>query len=634
MKRIVAIAVVAFVSLDSTAAPTRPVLLTGEVIAIDSQPIYVPPSNNSPVLLRNYVPEGTQVKKGDLILRIESKDSNSVTEKEIEYEQAKAKADREVADLVVKSIDADKALLTAEAAVKKAKVDAAVPREHLSGLDFDRYQGELERAEHDLQLKQKAAANAAESVERRKADGELEAKKLMFNLAYIRTQLREAEVRATRDGIVVHGYNEWRGERCDEGTSAVPGNTCGYILGSGQVQVRAWALEADRPFLKENQSVRLGFDALPGTHVMAIIERISHAPQTRTTWGSGRYFQVDVKLPTDHGVPLVQGMSAVVEPMENDTLPQQRAVTLPKELKLEGEIASLNAIAVSPPEINDVWQYNLTQLAPEGSIVEVGQPIASFDAPDLPSRLDSRQSSLNEKLRSLEKMNLDHGEGAKAADIELSQAESEAEKAARKATQPKDQIRRVDYDKLIVDRELTAQLAKLASQQRDAKAKLRSAERVALELDILRLKTIIKHLTEGLQALPVKAKQRGLVLYRLQFNGEKFAVGNQVWMGLSVASLADPDRLIVTATVPEAQSIAVKIGQTARVTIPGANLSLNARVTGLGRIYHLKSRMQPVIVRDIQLEFDAVPKGVKPGAAVQVTLSTEPSPAGGKEVSR
>jgi len=607
--------------------PHRPVLLTGEVIAIDSQLLFVPPSNNAPVLLRNFVDEGTIVKKGDLVLRIEAKESNSVSQNEIEFDQARAKANREVADLAVKAVEAEKAFLNAEAALKKARVDAAVPRSQLSALDFDRYQGEHERTQRDLVLKKKAFDNANEAVARRQADGELEAKKLLFNLLYLKALLAEAEVRATRDGVVVHGYNEWRGERCDEGTSAFPGNTAGQILGSGQMQVRAWALEADRPFLAEDQGVRLGFDALPGVTLIAKIARIASAPQSRNAWGSGRYFQVDIELPATHNAKLVPGMSVIIEPgqdrLHDIALP---VPMLPKELKLEGEIASRQSVAISTPEIPEVWQFNLAQLAPEGAMINAGEPIATFEAPDLGTKLDTKQSTLKEKERALEKLKLDHAEATKASDIDVSQAQSEAEKAARKASQPKDQIRRVDYDKLIIDRELTAQLAELATRQRTAQATAREAERRALELEIAQLQDAIAQLSKGLASLAVKAKRPGLVLYRSQFSGEKFAVGSQVWMGLSVATLADSDQLIVNATVPEAQAIAVQVGQRARVSIPSANLSIGARVKSLGLTYHIKSRTQPIIVRDVQLEFDATPKGVKPGAAVQIQMSSDTQP--------
>ena len=89
---------------------------------------------------------------------------------------------------------------------------------------------------------------------------------------------------------------------------------------------------------------------------------------------------------------------------------------------------------------------------------------------------------------------------------------------------------------------------------------------------------------------------------------------------LSVATLADQNQLIVQAKVQEVQSAAVTVGQLARVTVPGSNVDLSARVSSLGRTYHGKSSSQPVVVRDLELDFDSVPKGIKPGTAVQVTL--------------
>ena len=51
MKRLVPL--LAFVAIAATAADTRPVLITGEVEALDSQTIFVPPSNASPIVVRS-----------------------------------------------------------------------------------------------------------------------------------------------------------------------------------------------------------------------------------------------------------------------------------------------------------------------------------------------------------------------------------------------------------------------------------------------------------------------------------------------------------------------------------------------------------------------------------------------------
>jgi multidrug resistance efflux pump len=617
--------------LQAAESPLRPVLLTGEVVALDSQPILVPASNSAPVLLRNYVTEGAAVKQGDLVLRIDANEATNISQNETELEQATARARREWTDLAVKALDAQRELLLAEAAVKKAQIDAALPRSLVPALDYDRNQGELVRTRHDLEVKRQAVVNAKEAVQRRRDDGDLEAKKLLFNVLFLKGLLAAAEVRAERDGVVVHSYNEWRGERSDEGSSAFPGNTVGQVLGNGRMQVRAWALEADRPFIAPRQIVRLSFDALPAVSLLGSIERIASGTQTRTAWGTGRYFQLDIELPAAHGIPLVPGMSVLVEP-DGQAAGGGRAASVEPgslPLQLEGEIASRRATAIAPPQIPEVWQFNLARLAPEGSQVRSGDAIAVFEAPDLKPKLDSKQSLLKEKQRALDKLELDHAEAARAADIDVGEAQSNLEKAARKVSQPSEQIRRIDYDKLIIDNQLSGRLAELAVEQRQARTQARAAERTALELEITQLKAAIKDLSDAIASLTVSAKEPGLVLYRLQFNGEKFAIGNQVWRGISVATLADPEQLMVKATVPEAQAMAVLVGQRARISVPGANVALGARVGALGRTYHIKSRTQPVIVRDVELLFDAPPKGVKPGAAVQIALlpGTAPAPA-------
>jgi multidrug resistance efflux pump len=451
----VALVGLAWLGWAGAAEPKRPVLVTGEVIALNSQPILVPVSNGSPTLLRNFVTEGTAVKRGELVLRIDAaNDGMSISQQEAELEQARSKAQREWSDLAVRAVEAEKELRVAAAAVKKARVDAALPRNLVPAIDFDRYQGELVRTQHDLEVKQQALANAKAAVERRRADSELETKKLLFNVQFSQSLMTAAEVYAERDGILVHTYSDWRSERFDEGTSAHPGTTVGYIVGSGRMQVRAWALEADRPFLAAEQQVRLSFDALPGLSLVGKVERIANAPQSRAAWGNGRYFQIDIALPVDHQTQLIPGMSALVEPLTAPLAAAPRGLEQRNGvLQLEGEIASRSATPISPPRIPEVWQLNLVNLPPEGTLVQAGQPIAVFDVADLRPKLDSKQSMLKEKLRALEKLELDHREGTRAAEIDVAEANSNLEKAQRKVSQPKDQIRRIDYDKLVIEKE-------------------------------------------------------------------------------------------------------------------------------------------------------------------------------------
>ncbi|MES2039948.1 MAG: HlyD family efflux transporter periplasmic adaptor subunit [Pseudomonadota bacterium] len=605
----------------SLSAKNRPVLLTGEVIAKDSQVILVPPSNSSPVVLRNFVAEGSKVKKGDLVLRIETPNSSNIEQLEIGMQQTRAKADSELAKLEVTALDAEKNLVTAKAALAKALVDAALPKTQISALDFDKYQAEKERSERDLQVKQLAFDDAYTSINRKKSDADLELKKQEININYLKTQLTRSEVRASQEGYVVHGYSNWRSERLEEGSSAFPGNNAGQIIGSGQMEVRAWALEADRIYLKEGLAVSLKFDALPGSEIQASITNISNAPEEHSSWGYGRYFRVDIKLPAQANLKLVPGMSVMIEPAQSI---KKASVNIPaqnKELTIEGEIQSRNITPIGPPSIPYIWQYTLAQIAPEGSAVKAGDMLAMFQAAEVPNQLASQKSQLNEKLRALEKLKLEQTEAEKAADLAVAEAHSNAEKAARKATMPKELIRRVDYDKLVIEKSLNSDLAAMSLRLRTTQARARKAEKTGLETEMAMLQGKIDVLTKGQKALTVTATKPGMMIYKSNFEGEKFAAGSQVWMGLSIASVADPDKLYVSAKVPEAQSTTIKVGQSARINIPGANMTVPARVTGLGNVFHSKSTSQPIIVRDIELEFDQMPKGLKPGAAVQAILS-------------
>lgn len=295
-------------------AASASVLISGEVRAENAEAIFVPPSDDSPVVLRYYVPDGTQVKPGDVLVRIDPGPSvGQIRSLEAQIEQAHARAAKELAELQVKAIDAERARVDADAALKKARVDAAIPRVHLSGLDFDRYRGELERAQREFLLKQTEQDSAEEAVQRRRGDGELEVRKLEADRAYHQAQVANAEQRAETAGTVIHGFDNWRGGRYDEGSSAHTGTRIGEVVTNGGMRVRAYVLEPDRIGLHVDQVVRLSFDALPKSTAMGRIDRIAGAPEPKAEWGEGRYFSVDIELQDDLNLPLKPGMSVRIE---------------------------------------------------------------------------------------------------------------------------------------------------------------------------------------------------------------------------------------------------------------------------------------------------------------------------------
>jgi HlyD family secretion protein len=290
--------------------------ITGEVRAIEAQPIYTPPSNSSPVVLRFYVPDGAEVGKGEPVLRIDPGQAGArLRTLAADLEKAQAKAEREIAELEVKAIDAEIGWVDAEAALAKARIDAKLPRELLSGLDYDRYRGELQRTERELVLKREQLNDARAAVERRRKDAQLEIERMRLEERFQKTQLQNAEVRAERDGVVMHGFDPWSGQRFDEGSSAQIGMMVGEIATIERLGVRAYALETERNAFKAGDLVAIDFDALPSLHMTGRVESISAAPEQRQVWGTGRYFTLDIRFVTaPDRARLVPGMSVRIRP--------------------------------------------------------------------------------------------------------------------------------------------------------------------------------------------------------------------------------------------------------------------------------------------------------------------------------
>jgi len=292
------------------ASPT----ITGEVRALQAQQIYTPPTNGGPVVLRYYIADGTEVSPGEPLLRVDPGQSASrLRALNGDIAKAEAVAEKEIAELQVKAIDADLALVEAEANAGKARIDAAVPRELVSALDFDRYKGELERAERELLLKQRELNDARAAALRRSRDSKLELRRMRLEQKFHEVQLEAAEIRAERAGIVLHALDPRTGLRFEEGSTSFAGLLVGEVVSFGNMAVRAYALETDRHHFTQGAPVSVEFDALPGSKVAGKIEAISGAPEPRPVWGDGRYFTIDILVGDDaRKLRLLPGMSARV----------------------------------------------------------------------------------------------------------------------------------------------------------------------------------------------------------------------------------------------------------------------------------------------------------------------------------
>lgn len=288
---------------------------------------------------------------------------------------------------------------------------------------------------------------------------------------------------------------------------------------------------------------------------------------------------------------------------------------------LEGEIAALRGQVLGPRAVKDQWQFQIVSMAQDGSRVEAGETVIEFDAGDLRRRLIDAQNKRNEKLSERDKLVLELAERERTEGLRVVEERAKLEKAQRKAAQPAAVLPSVEYRKLVLQREQHERRMGLMERLAERAAEQRRAESALVEAELAQAEEETVMLTSAIAAMRVTAPQAGIVLVRSSWNGQRFEIGSQVWMGQSVADIPEPDSLAVRAVLPERDLLRVRPGQAVRIRLDGGAASaLPGRIAEVGRAVRSKSKLQPIPVLDVLVGFDTPPAGLKPGQAVRVEV--------------
>lgn len=292
-------------------------------------------------------------------------------------------------------------------------------------------------------------------------------------------------------------------------------------------------------------------------------------------------------------------------------------------LELDGEIVARHSAALVPPTVEDQWQLNITMLLAEGTVVQKGTPVIGFDGAMLQQKLQQKQAELNERQSQQQQLALQLDERERNDRLAVEEARANRDKAQRKAEQPAELIARIDYRKLVVERQQAERKYALAQQREALSREQRTQEARLLRVQVDRLREEVKSIEETLAKLNVVAPRDGVVLHKSNWQGEKFEVGSQVHRGQTVAEIPDMNSLSVHAVLPEAEFRRIAVGQAVKVRVDGTGLRLDGRVEEIGRVIRSKSRLQPVPVVDVEVQIIGRSDGLKPGQAVRVEIADD-----------
>lgn len=300
-------------------------------------------------------------------------------------------------------------------------------------------------------------------------------------------------------------------------------------------------------------------------------------------------------------------------------------------VKATGQLASAASLTISPPLVRYMWDYTVTQLAPEGKSVKVGQPLVSFDAKKLTERAQVKSAELAEAEKELEKVNLEEQERLDGLLLQQSDLTMKEAKASRKLDVPQDLLARLDLEKNRLDYELAKEESRLIAAQIDVQKVNLNAAVQAARTKVERTRRELDTTQDSIRRLNVVAPREGFLVYVQGWNGKKVAQGDNVWFGQNILEIADLTKMRVDAVIPEPDAAVVRAGQNVEIRLAAnPDRLFQGRILSLGRIFRTKSYDKPSMVFDAEISIDKPdPEIMRPGMAADVVVlatSRDPVP--------
>ena len=277
---------------------------------------------------------------------------------------------------------------------------------------------------------------------------------------------------------------------------------------------------------------------------------------------------------------------------------------------------------LGPPSIPDIWSYNLTFMIPEGSLVKAGTPVMRFDATQIEDRLRETQAEFETTVKEREKEEKSLDVELRQLELSLVEARAELERSKLDIAVPQELLSSIEAQELRLKDRLEREKVGLLEKKIQARRENVEAQLKLLDVKRRRAEQRIKYNQEALKKFTVTAPSDGVIVYVRKRDGNRWEVGEGVWMLAKVLEVADLSTLRVSAQILEVDAGRVHGGQPASVTvdaIPGR--AWKSRVAEVGKLVRPRSQQDQGKVFDVFVPLDAIDaKTMRPGMSVRVGI--------------
>jgi HlyD family secretion protein len=253
----------------------------------------------------------------------------------------------------------------------------------------------------------------------------------------------------------------------------------------------------------------------------------------------------------------------------SDSLSDAKPREIKREIRITGVVQAVHATKILVPQITGQYsQMTLTHIVPNGTRVEVGDPIASFDATaqmDAVRDANAKHDDLGHQADQKRAQNRSDAE-KRATDLQQAEADLATARIELRKGPVLSEIQRLTNEEKVRIAELHVESLKKSNGLHD-QADLAALKILELQRD--RQKVAMERAQTNIQSLEVKAPLAGMVALENIYRGNSWGhaqEGDQLYRGMGLVSIFDPSEMMVKCSVGEPDIAAIVPGSRATVS--------------------------------------------------------------------
>lgn len=293
-------------------------------------------------------------------------------------------------------------------------------------------------------------------------------------------------------------------------------------------------------------------------------------------------------------------------------------------VEVSGELAAVDSTDIHPPNVGQMWNFKVAQIAGDGDDVKQGEPIVAFDPSEVMRELETMQNEADAAQKKLEQKRDDAALARRDDALKVAEAESALKKAALKAEGSPDLVAAVDLvsEKLDEDNQKLV----LAGAKFHAEQTKRSDEQELAQLT--EKASYAKHradvLRSSLPGMQVMSPRDGTVVIPTDWQGNKKKVGDPAWKGETVLQVVGLGKMQGKGIVDEVDLSRVATHQPVTLRLDALpDVKLQGTIDQIEKSVGAKSNTDPSRVAKLVIALAKTTVPLRPGMRFRGEVETE-----------